>query len=161
MGVQGRLKDVLEIVGLVAIVASLGLVAYEVRQNTAAVRSSVIQSVSDQSIGAITLVVENTDLREGIDAAVAGTASNKQMRQVNAYYAMLLRVQMNRFLQVEVGAIDKLVITKMGGKATVYDTPAFRRYWGDIKAQQAADFRAYMEKEIFADAILDPSYTSN
>ena len=158
---KGRYKDILEIIGVFSIVVSLGFVAFEVSQNTAAVRSSVIQSVSDQSIGAITLVVENAELRNNIDDAIKGTADEKQLRQVNAYYAMLLRVQKNRFLQIEIGAINKSLMIEMSGKATVYDTIAFRNYWEKIKFNQSHDFQSYMEEQVFSKKIISLDYTSN
>ena len=158
---SSRRKYAFEVIGLIAIVLSLGVVAFEVRQNTAAVRSSVIQSVSDQSIEAISLMVENSDLRDGIDAAIKGVADEKQQRQVYAYYALLLRIQINRFLQVEVGAIDKRVILKMGAKAAVYDTPAFRNYWDDVKAGQSDEFRAYMESDVFSAKIVGTGFIAN
>ena len=140
-------KDVFEFAGLIAIVLSLAVVAYEVRQNTAAVRSAAIQAVSDQATDAISLVVEHPDLQAALDAADVGNADPKQLRRVNTFYALLLRLQINRFLQSEVGAIDRQIILRMGGRATVYNTPSFRRYWDNIKANQPEDFREFMENE--------------
>jgi hypothetical protein len=154
-------KDIFEFVGMVAIVLSLAIVAFEVRQNTAAVRSAAVQAVSDQSTDAISLVVENADLRDALDAADEGIADQKQLRQVNTFYALLLRVQINRFLQSEVGAIDKQVILKMGGRATVYSTPSFRNYWDSIKGNQPDDFREFMESEVILQDIAGTKFTPN
>ena len=95
-------KDIFEIIGVVAIVLSLAVVAFEVRQNTAAVRSSAIQAVSEQATDAIALVVENAELREAIYAADRDIADEKQLRHVNTFYALILRLQLNRYLQSEV-----------------------------------------------------------
>ncbi len=154
-------KDIFEFVGMAAIVLSLAVVAFEVRQNTAAVRSAAIQAVSDQSTDAIAIFVENSDLRDAVYAADEGNADQKQLRQVNTYYALLLRLQINRFLQSEVGAIDRQVILKMGGRSTVYSTPSFRNYWDNIKENQPADFREFMENEVFFEDIVGPDYTTH
>ena len=154
-------KDAFEFVGLIAIVLSLAVVAYEVRQNTAAVRSAAIQGVSDQATNAISLVVENPELLDAIDAADQGTADRRQQRQVDAYYALILRLQINRFLQAEVEAIDRQIILRMGGRATVYNTPSFRKYWEQIKENQPGDSREYMERDVFSPDVLGADYTAN
>jgi len=154
-------KDVFEIIGVVAIVLSLAVVAFEVRQNTAAVRSTAIQAVSEQATDAIALVVENADLRDAIDAADRGTADEKQLRHVNTFYALILRLQLNRYLQSEVGAIDRQVILKMGGRATVYNSPSFRSYWNNIKENQPDNFREYMENDVFSLEAISPDFTPN
>ena len=154
-------KDIYEFIGMAAIVLSLVFVIYEVRQNTAAVRSSVIQSVSDQSIHAITIGIENPELLIALDAAIEGTADDQQLRQINTYYALLLRVQKNRFLQAEIGAIDLEVVLRIGAKSTVYDTVAFRRYWDTVKSNQPEDFRQFMEDEVFSDTVLGLEHTPN
>ena len=154
-------KDIFEIIGVVAIVLSLAVVAFEVRQNTAAVRSSAIQAVSEQATDAIALVVENAELREAIYAADRDIADEKQLRHVNTFYALILRLQLNRYLQSEVGAIDRQIILKMGGRATVYNSPSFRSYWSVIKEDQPDDFREYMENEVFAAEAISPDFTPN
>lgn len=154
-------KDVFETIGVVAIVLSLAVVAFEVRQNTAAVRSSAIQAVSEQATDAIALVVENAELRAAIYAADRGTADEKQLRHVNTFYALTLRLQLNRYLQSEVGAIDRQIILEMGGRATVYNSPSFLSYWSLIKEDQPDDFRRYMENEVFASEALSPDFIPN
>ena len=131
------------------------------RQNTAAVRSAAIQGVSDQATDAISLVVENPGLLDAIDAADAVPADRRQQRQVDTYYALILRLQINRFLRAEVEAVDRQIILRKRGRATVYDTPSFRKYWERIKENQPDDFREYMERDVFSPDILGVDYTAN
>ena len=74
---------------------------------------------------------------------------------------MILRLQLNRYLQSEVGAIDREVILEMGGRATVYNSPSFRRYWHVIKENQPDGFREYMENEVFSPETTGPEFTPN
>jgi len=76
-------KDLYEKIGIVAIVVSLAIVAYEVRQNTNAIRSTVIQSISQQSFDAVALSIENKDVRDALYASASGSATPEQKRLVD------------------------------------------------------------------------------
>ena len=148
--VRQRHKETFEIIGVVAIVASLILVALEVRQNTNAVRSSVIQAISDQSINGLQVAVDNESLRQSQSAMIDGTANEDQARQARLYYAMLVRIQQNRFMQSEIGTIDRNTALELGGRAAIYRRPEFHEYWRSVRDSHPEDFREFMEQELLA-----------
>ena len=147
---RDRRKDTIEAVGVVAIVAGLVFVALEIRQNTNAVRSSVIQSISDQSINALQVAVEDESLRQSQSAIVNGTANEDQMRQARRYYAMLVRIQQNRFMQSQIGTIDKDTALALGGRAAIYRRPEFHQYWNGVRESHPVEFRDFSDKELLA-----------
>ena len=129
-----------------AIVVSLAIVAYEVRQNTNAIRSTVIQSISQQSFDAVALSIENKDVRDALYASASGTATPERKRLVDIVYATLLRIQLNRYLQSEIGVIDRETVMKIGGSGggSVYQRSDFREFWERLKSDYDAGFQAYM-----------------
>lgn len=148
-----KIRNVLELVGAAAIVISLGFVAFEIRQNTNAVRSTVIQSISQQSIDSIERVLSNPELRHAQAAVRAGNASEEQQRLVDMQFGTLLRIQMNRFLQLEIGVIDRDLVLLMGGRGggTAYGWEFFIDYWERSKDDYPDDFQAYMEEYVLPD----------
>ena len=141
-------KDLYEKIGIIAIVVSLAVVAYEVRQNTNAIRSTVVQSISQQSFDAVALSIDNTDVRDALYASASGNATPEQKRLVDLVYAALLRIQLNRYLQSEIGVIDRDTVLKIGGSGggSIYQRSDFLDFWERTKNEYDTDFQAYMTK---------------
>lgn len=141
-------KDVAELLSALAIVVSLIFVGLEVKQNTNATRSTVVQAVSQQSYDAIILMLENSELRSAM-AAVEGAPPDEQRRLLYLYYGALVRVQLNRYMQVKLGVIDSDIVLAMGGGGGIYDNPSFKEYWLTRRGDFDADFVSYMEGSAF------------
>ena len=141
-----RVRDFVEIVGVLSIVVTLIFVVFEIRQNTNAIRSTVIHEVSEQSMGVLRMLIENRELREARLAVNEGQVTPDQRSQVDYLYGMLIRLQQNRFLQSGLGVVDDDVMLLLGGQAPVYRTPDFRRYWDEVKRQHPTEFQRYMEE---------------
>ncbi|NKC01239.1 MAG: hypothetical protein GKR90_22460 [Pseudomonadales bacterium] len=140
------LKDTVEVIGVLSIVATLIFVVFEIRQNTNAVRSSVTQSVSEQSIEILQMLIENAELRQARIAVNTDSVTDDQRSQVDYLYALLIRNQQNRYLQFNLGVVDAETMVLLGGNAPVYRTPDFRRYWDSVKERQPPEFRRFMEE---------------
>ncbi len=143
---QKPLKDYLELVGIAAIVASLAFVALEIRQNTDAVRSTIIQSVSQQSFDAVALSINNEYLRDAQDAARVGNASPKQIQEMDRYYTAIMRVQLNRYMQTKIGVIERELVLEVGGRSGIYSRQGFRDYWSRNKNDYSKGFQNFMEQ---------------
>lgn len=139
-------KDLYEKIGIVAIVVSLAIVAYEVRQNTNAIRSTVVHSISQQSFDAVALSIENKDVRDALYASASGNATPEQKRLVDLAYTALLRIQLNRYLQSDIGVIDRDTVLRIGGSGggSIYQRSDFREFWERKKSDYNAEFQAYM-----------------
>ena len=152
-------KDWIEVVGVISIVVTLGFVAMEIRQNTNAAQSAVYQSISEQSMDLIAMLVEDDELLAALDVVSAGGGNEQQRRIVYLYYAMALRLQQNRFLQSELGVVDRERMLFLGGRARLYRTEGFRAFWQVAREDLDEDFRIYVEEELMtldAPAPLDP-----
>jgi hypothetical protein len=143
-------KDSVEIIGAVAIVVSLVFVGLEVRQNTNAVRSTVVQEVAQQSYDAIVLLIENDKLRMA-QSAIDGAPPDEQRHLMYLYYAALIRIQLNRYMQARLGVIDADTVLTLGGSAGIYDRPSFREWWSPQREKFDPEFVAYMEERVFTD----------
>lgn len=142
-------KEAAEAVGLVAIVGSLIFVALEVQQNTAAVRSSLLQAISEQSYSATVFPIENENLHAAILADGLGEELDvEQQSLLDHFYAALVRIQQNRFLQARLSILDEATLVELGGTGGPYTRASFRAYWSRIESNYSPDFQAYMEREI-------------
>ena len=143
-------KDVVEMVGVLGVIASLIFVAFQIRQNTRAIESSTIEAILSRSYDAVVLSVENADLRAAQMAACDGGAAltADQREQLIAYYRALLRLQLNRFFQARLGTIDEETALAAGGRATPYRRPIFAEIWEETKADYSADFQDFVRRGI-------------
>ena len=141
-------KDVVEMVGVLGVIASLVFVAFQIRQNTKAIESSTIEAILSRSYDAVVLSVENADLRAAQAAACTGPLTEDQRQQLIAYYRALLRLQLNRFFQVRLGTIDEETALAAGGRATPYRRPIFAVIWEETKDDYSADFQDFVRRGI-------------
>ena len=105
----------IEALGILSVVGSLFFVAWEIRQNTNVARSATVQAIAEQSYDGAMRIAENTELRNAYFAGNAGTASEAQRLQLQALYAALIRIQINRFEQIKLGIIDRDLALRIGG----------------------------------------------
>jgi hypothetical protein len=68
------MREYAEIAGIVAVVVSLGLVAFEIRQNTLAIQTSALQQHYEQHTALILARLENAELRTAVSNGNDGLA---------------------------------------------------------------------------------------
>lgn len=145
-------KELLEVIGIISIVASLIFVALEIRQNTNAAHSAVVQSLTDQSIVMSVLAAEDEPLRQALRAARAGTETSDQRAQVNIFYGLGLRVTQNRYMQMKQGVASMDTILATGADSPMYLSEDFKRWWeADRQRFMSDDFIDFMENVMMAD----------
>jgi len=132
-------KGAAELLGIVGVIGSLVFVALEIRQNTNAVRSTTIQGVLDQAFAMNLVPVENADLREAIYSE-PDELSADQRRQVAWFYAALMRVQLNRFSQAQIGVLNEDDMLELGARGGVYQLPSFRGWWATRGGRYSPEF---------------------
>jgi hypothetical protein len=147
---KGKLswKDLTEILGVIGVIGSLIFVAFQIQQNTNAVRGATIQAILDRSYDATVLSVENADLRAAHQAACDGTLTADQRAHLMYYYRALLRLQLNRFFQVQLGILDEETALNIGGKASAYRRPIFAELWAEGKDEYSPEFQAFIERGV-------------
>lgn len=99
-----KLRFLGQLFGALGVITSLIFVAWEIRQNTEAVKSATIHALSEQGYNAAALFIQDDDLTEAFRVISAGEeVSVQQHSKVNVFYATVLRIQKNRFLQIRLG----------------------------------------------------------
>ena len=141
-------KDVLEVTGILGVMGSLIFVAFQIRQNTRAIESSTIEAILSRSYDAVVLTVEHADLRAAQVAACNGALSGDQREQLIAYYRALLRLQLNRYFQVQLGILDEETALALGGRATPYRRPIFAVLWEETKDDYSPEFQEFVRRGI-------------
>ena len=142
----------IEVLGIVSVIGSLFVVAWEIRQNTNVARSAAMQSVSEMSYDAARMVIENTELRDSMLATRSGKLTDEQVMQLAWYVAAILRIQQNRFNQVKLGIVDLEQALGMGGRGALYNSPWLQEIWVSARDDYPQDFQQYMDKEVFNSA---------
>lgn len=105
---QGR--DLRETLGLIAVVASLGFVGFEIRQNTAAVESTAFQSLSEllHQSTAILAVDPGPALTLRLrDGALPDDFTPEEDQWVRLAYFQHINVLQAAYRQVRTGALDE------------------------------------------------------
>ncbi len=138
-------REIAEVMGMLGVIASLILVAVEVRQNTAAVRSETIQSVLEQAISVNMIPAQDSDLRESIYARPEDLTDD-QRNQLGWFYTGLVRLFMLRFYQFQEGSIDESTTLQIASSSRVFSLPTFVHFWQDRSPEYPADFREFMEE---------------
>ena len=131
---QGRFRTFGELVALASVCLSLVFVGMELRQNTAAVRGSTYQALSDATADDLSAVAQNPQLAallgrvymENADVVDFSPAENSQLY---FYYTAYVRRLENSYLQFVAGIVDERVFTSYGWKSAIFRKRHFRRYW--------------------------------
>jgi hypothetical protein len=146
-GSETQLRLLGQALGALGVILSLGFVAYEIRQNTAAVRSGTIQAISEQSFTSVAQPVENGELREALQAATTGdTLTVDQRFHLDIWYTGLLRIQQNRYMQTQLGTLGEEAALFIGGRGGAYALPAFQEYWEANRSGFPEEFAAWLEE---------------
>jgi len=141
-------KETAEVLGVLGVIASLIFVAFEIRENTRATRSATIQDIARWSFDANSAFLENASLRAAWRAGCEGTLNQDQRHQMLSAFIGFMRIQANRFYQVQLGTIDEATAFSLGGRSGAYESPMFKEFWPLIKESYEPDFQDFVEREL-------------
>jgi hypothetical protein len=141
------LKEFAEILGIFGVIGSLVFVAFEIRQNTDAVRSATIQALSEQSYESIRVAIENPDVRAALRAAESDQLEGEQRQLMFLLYTAVLRISQNRYLQAELGVLDEEMSAEIGAGG-IYRFPVFTEYWAEEGDRYSAGFQDYVVRNL-------------
>ena len=137
------------IAAVLSVVLSLGLVAYEIRQNTRAVVGQTIQSVADQQTELAILGVESPELRAAWGKSLSGVELTPQERSILGwFYTAVMRHTENRFRQYELGMLEESDLTGLGTQGNLFRNPYFGVWWSGRSDRYPQDFAEYVEREL-------------
>jgi len=146
--VEWSWKGIAEFVGTLGVIGSLIFVAFQIQQNTRAIESGTIESILGHSYDAAVLAVENADLRAALTASCENELTADQRMMLTVYYQALLRLQLNRFFQVQLGIIDEETALGLGARSTPYGRPIFAEVWEAAKDEYSPEFQEFIERGV-------------
>ena len=146
-------KEIIEILGLVAIIGSLIFVGIEIKQNSLEIRGSTHQSISEQVTKLYMHVATNERLSKLVSQMLPGDTSDDNLRnQLNAADELSLdftvltglrRIE-NIYLQESDGILSEKAFERIG--LEFYQTPFSRETWEKYKTGFDKNFIDFFEK---------------
>ena len=101
-------RELRETLGLIAVVASLGFVGFEIRQNTAAVESTAFQSLNELRHQSTAQRAEERELLLRVrDGALPDDLTREEDQWVRLVYYQHINILQAAHSQVQVGALDE------------------------------------------------------
>lgn len=158
---RNRLNEWLSIATNIAVVVGIIILAIEIRQNSVALRSNVLQSVSTESNPLNLAIATDASVREtwvqGLREPDSLTESQKL--QLNATLHVWFNNAQNWYYQMRSGVLDEAIAdghwTTM---ATMHSSfPGFRNYWETRGYSYTPDFQDFVENEVFTKPPLEYS----
>lgn len=140
------------ILSAIAVIATLGYVAVQIRQNTRALRSAATQGAHDQTASMYDLLASDPKLG---DIFVRGLEAPDTLDHIETgrFYAFVLGVisrWQNSYLQTQSLALDKEVIESMNRVLRqISGTPGFNRVWEERRHMFTPALAKYLEQEVF------------
>jgi hypothetical protein len=134
-----------EFLGSIGVIATLIYVGVQVRQNTRAVRSSTMQSVSQVTSDVFKNNCEDLERTEQFAELASKPSHSVAERLFYIGFAMqAFRAQENAYYQRQLGAIDPASVSLEKRVRAVVTNPTYRRVWDEGLAQ------AYLSDEYIA-----------
>ncbi len=139
-----------EIVGAIAVIATLIYLAFQMRQNTTAIQLNTAHSVTEELQEMFSLLASDQSLSEIFVQAAQGTDLSASERvRYYTYMSNFVRVCENAVLQNRHNVVDEAHwagMTRM--MIDVSAMPAFSLYWADRMHWFSEDFQQHMNTEI-------------
>ena len=143
-----ELAHIAEITAAIAVIVSLVYVGQQVRENTAAIRSSTMQAVANSSDMALQSQAANEELiriRNTGDADVSALTELEASRYFSINRAIWIRMQ-NIYAQRQLGVLDdSFWYTYSRIICGIYAPPGVRDTWPDHSGVLAPDFVEFVE----------------
>lgn len=143
------IRDYAEIAGFVAVVVSLALVAFEIRQNTLAIQTTALQQHYEQHISLILARLENSELRTAISNGQNGLEglSSTEFDMYGPYAANMMRSHFIAFELMRTGllpesqwrtyqaALERMLVRSQGD----------RQLWALRRGEYPNEFRSMVD----------------
>ena len=145
------LGAIAELVGAVGVIATLGYLAIQIRQNTAVVRTSSFQELVSGMSSFTTSISQNA---EAADIYLRGLANFQDLSEIEKirFHTLMTdpftSAQVGHHLQ-ERGLIDdKLYADYLASFSVLLRAPGIRQWWESAKVWYHADFREFIDHKL-------------
>ncbi len=142
-------KDIIEAVGLVAIVASLLFLGVEIQQNTAAIELSTAQSFQSDFRAHELVIAQDGDLADLLQRGKEDMSglTQAELIRVRLLESSVLRAWANLYYHYSKGALEERLwfgqVRRM--KQSWRRNSTMRYFWEDLKTTFEPDFVVFME----------------
>ena len=134
--------------GVFGVIASLLLVAYQIRQANAVARAQVYQEWAASLRELNASIVNDEGFSALIGRAVQGetmrTMSDAEARRLMVYLMSVARMWENLWVAVREGIVDPAVLSAIGAYGLL-DTDFFREAWPQLRAAHDPEFVEFFE----------------
>jgi len=140
-----------ELVGGAAVVVTLIYLAFQIRQNTRAIRLSTSHAVANDFRGMFALMAEQSELTEAIHKGSndPGSISGAEKMRYWGFNGNLAYAFENAYIQSTEDALDPRHWSGMKRMMIDYTSvPGFTDYWPNRKHWCSEDFQHFMDSEI-------------
>lgn len=151
-----------EAVAALGVIVSLLFVAYEIRQNTDAVRSGTVQQIAGMSFAYTLEFAQDPEWMRLMTLLFEESVPVEDLAPVDRQrltWGLLAstRIMEVRFRQHQLGTIDDDDMEGLGGTSNThwYNSAMYRDWWrlSDPQLRWAPDFVKFMEEEFMTDAV--------
>ena len=147
-----ELGQTISILANIGVIAGIVFLAIEMRQNTASIKGSTYQAMSDVAVNQWQGVSSDTMLSVALTKTFQGLVQEELSEEENSkltffYYGMIQRLQ-NTYDQHEAGLVDDRVFKSYGWNYTLFNTRHFRSYWFRFgsRTSTSPEFRQFFEE---------------
>ena len=148
-----------EILGAIAVVATLGYLANQIRQSTRVAKADISQRMSEQVQALYMTVFANSDAAELVDRIGTNGEPIDGADSWRWYSFALSNIEHaeNLYYQYRVGTLDKARFVSLMAPvhARFNLLPRLRHSWMLFRDQMEPDFRSHMDKHIVKDTPTD------
>lgn len=127
------LGQTIQVLANVGVIAGIVFLGFQLRQNTAIVRGTTYQSMSDIAVNQIEGVAHDTQLGVALNRTFAGAAfdsfDEEQVAKLNFFYWAFVQRLENIYNQRQAGLVDDRVFDSYGWNSNIPGTLSFRQYW--------------------------------
>lgn len=154
------ISSISDLVGAVAVVASLVFVGIQLKSNTKALRLSSTNTVVEQFTDGLARLSENIEQAELL---YKGVPAPETLEGVDAYrFSLQIQVYMlnyaNFYFQYKSGAMDDDIFTSLDSQMRNFcNTPGLTAYWRKSGGNYPASFRKYIEESVLGN--FDPLWS--
>jgi len=148
-----RTPIIAQVLSALAVVLGLAFVGYELRQNTAMMRGSTMQAISDKYVDYVTPLVDSVpaDLMRRVHSGeTTENFTPLENTQVNILFNAFVQMLENSFLQHREGLVSEAVFDSYGWTWGMIQTPRFEEYWRNRSSPHVTspDFVEFFEARV-------------
>lgn len=129
---SNRAPLIAQVLSASAVVLGLVFVGFELRQNTAMMRGSTMQSISDKYVDYVTALVDSVPadlMRRVHDGEAMEDFTPIENTQVNILFNAFVQMLENSFNQHREGLVSEAVFDSYGWTWGMIQTARFEEYW--------------------------------